>query len=562
MKVHNVVQGTPEWLALRFRCLTASEAPVMMSASSKMRRNELLHMKATGAEREYSDWVQRNLFDKGHEYEAASRIIVEEMIGEELYPITATDDEERMLASYDGRTMLGETIYEHKMWNESLAQAVRNQDLPAEYYWQLEQQILIGGADRAIFVVSDGTRENFVSMEYRPVPGRAEQLIAGWRQFEDDLAKYQAPDEKPQAVGRAPESLPALRIEVQGMVTASNLAAFREHALGVIGSINRNLVTDQHFADAEKTVKWCKEVEDRIAAAKQHALSQTASIDELFRTLDAIGEETRSTRLELDRLVKAMKDTRRSEIMKAAEKDLADHIAALNRRLGAVIMPNIRCDIALEMKGKRTIATLQDAADSAVAKAKIEASIVADKMDENQRMLDELGADHLFLFTDRQQLVMKEKADLALVIRSRIDDHKKKEEEKLEAERERIRQEESAKLKQQMQEAKPQQEPAKEVAPAFRQPAAEPTNFARQTVEHSAMPSTSGVSDEAPDLRLGAICERLGFNVSAEFLRSIGFAPMGRDRAAVLYRESDFDGICTAIINHIETVRVGQLQAA
>lgn len=562
MKVHNVVQGTPEWLALRFRCLTASEAPVMMSASSKMRRNELLHMKATGAEREYSDWVQRNLFDKGHEYEAASRVTVEEMIGEELYPITATDDEERLLASYDGRTMLGETIYEHKMWNESLAQAVRNQDLPAEYYWQLEQQIMVGSAERAIFVVSDGTRENFVSMEYRPVPGRADQLLAGWKQFEDDLAKYQVVEEKPQAVGRAPESLPALRIEVTGMVTASNLAAFREHAIGVIGSINRNLVTDQHFADAEKTVKWCKEVEDRIAAAKQHALSQTASIDELFRTLDAIGEETRSTRLELDRLVKAMKDTRRSEIMKAAEKDLADHIAALNRRLGAVIMPNIRCDIALEMKGKRTIATLQDAADSAVAKAKIEASIVADKMDENQRMLDELGADHLFLFTDRQQLVMKEKADLALVIRSRIDDHKKKEEEKLEAERERIRQEEAAKLKQQMQEAKPQQEPAKEVSPAFRQHAAEPTNFVRQSVEHSVMPSTSEASDGAPDLRLGAICERLGFNVSAEFLRSIGFAPMGRDRAAVLYRESDFDGICTAIINHIETVRVGQLQAA
>ncbi|NYT68763.1 YqaJ viral recombinase family protein [Pusillimonas noertemannii] len=550
MKVHNVIQGSPEWLALRFKCLTASEAPVMMSATTKMMRNELLRMKATGAEREYSDWVQRNLFDKGHEYEAAARVIVEEMIGEELFPTTATDDEERILASFDGITMLGEVIFEHKMWNETLAQAVRERNLPPEYFWQLEQQLLVSKAEKAIFVVSDGTREKFVWMEYTPVDGRAALLLAGWAQFENDLATYEVVDEKPQAVGRSPENLPALRIEVTGMVTDSNLQAFREHALSVIGAINRDLVTDQHFADAEKTVKWCKDVEDRLAAAKRHALAQTTSIDELFRTLDAIGEETRSTRLELDRLVKAMKENRRNEILAAGKKAFADHIAALNKRLGTVRMPEVSCDIATAMKGKRTIATLQDAADSTVAAAKIEASMIADKIDENLETLRTEADEYSFLFTDAQQLVMKENADLVLVINARISHHKKMEEERIERDRAKIREEEAEKARLAAAPA-PVAQPAAAPAPAQSQAAP-----VRQAYRPAPAPAAQHEYHDAPDLRIGNICGRLGFTMTAGFLEGIGFEPAGRERGAVLYHESDFDRICVALINHIESVRV------
>src|SRR5690606_20293300 len=117
MKTLNLIQGGPEWLAARAKHLTASEAPIMMGASTKMRRNELLKLRATGNEREYSDWVQRNLFDKGHDQEAKARVLVEQDIGEDLYPVTATDDDGWLLASFDGMTMLGDTLYEHKMWN-------------------------------------------------------------------------------------------------------------------------------------------------------------------------------------------------------------------------------------------------------------------------------------------------------------------------------------------------------------------------------------------------------------------------------------------------------------
>lgn len=58
-----------------------------------------------------------------------------------------------------------------------------------------------------------------------------------------------------------------------------------------------------------------------------------------------------------------------------------------------------------------------------------------------------------------------------------------------------------------------------------------------------------------PTLKLGDISKRLGFTVTADFLRSLGFEPAGRERAAVMYHEGDFAGICNALIAHVTSVR-------
>lgn len=442
MIIHEVVQGTPEWHALRSEYNTASEAPVMMGASKQMKRNELLHAKKTGLDKDVHWWVQRFLFDRGHEVEALARPIVERIIGEDLYPVVGTRD--GLLASMDGLTLLGDIVFEHKLWNPELAEKVRGGELDPQYYWQLEQQLLVSRAEKAIFVVSDGTEENMAYLWYEPVPGRAKQLMDGWKQFHADLLEFAPPAEvEPTPVGRTPENLPALRIEVTGMVTNSNLTAFREHAMSVIGAIKTDLRTDQDFADADKTVKWCKEVEDRLQAAKQHALSQTASIDELFRTIDAIAEETRAKRLELDKLVKARKDAIRLEIKTTAEQAARNHVTTINQRLAPVTLPVVSADFAGVMKGKKTVASLQDAVDTELARFKIEANNLADKMDANLRTIRAAG--HDFLFADLQALAVKEPDDLAAIIDNRIAQHEAAEADRLEKEREKIRQEEAAK---------------------------------------------------------------------------------------------------------------------
>lgn len=428
MQIINVQQGTPEWHALRSRHFTASEAPVMMAASSKMRRDELLNMKATGSEREISDWVQTNLFDKGHAQEATARVIVESMIGTELFPATAIDDDGYLLASFDGMTMMEDVLFEHKMWNATLSLAVKNKDLPPEYYWQLEQQLLVSESEKVIFVVSDGTEDNFVWMEYLPVPGRREALMAGWQQFEQDLNGYTAPEIKDIPQGKALMRLPALLVEIEGAVKESNLTVYQNQALAFIQSINTNLVTDQDFADAEETVKFCEKAEKELDLIKQQALSKTEQIDLLFRTIDTLRDEMRNKRLDLSKLVKLRKEAIRLEILNKVKAALAEHIASINKQLAIVTLPTIPADFATAIKGKKTLTSLQSAANDELARAKIAANQLGEKYQSNLVLFADIEPAYKNLFADINQIIALEHEHLALMIDQRITRQKQIEE--------------------------------------------------------------------------------------------------------------------------------------
>lgn len=541
MKVHNVQQGTPEWLALRASHFTASEAPAMMGASKFQTRNDLLAMKKTGIVPDVTP-QQQAAFDRGHATEEMARPLAEEDIGEELYPIVGTSG--NLLASMDGATMLGDVLFEHKLWNEKVVTQIRTGELDPHYYWQLEQQLLVSGAERVLFVCSNGTRDKYVSMEYSPVPGRREALIAGWAQFEQDLGEFEVREAKVEVIGAAPDQLPALRIDVTGMVTASNLDAFKSHALTVISNIKTELKTDKDFADADETVKWCSEVEDKLKAAKEHALSQTESIDVLFKAIDDITAETRRKRLELEKLVKARKDMIRSDIVIDAAKALQDHIDQINGTLNSRIrMPKVMADFAGVIKGKRTIASLQEAADSELARAKIEASRIADLIRTNLKSLNELAIKHGFLFHDAQELVLKANDDLVALIKVRINEHDQQQ----------------AELKRQ------EDEKAQQLAALQQQQVAEPVvDQPVKATEESAPVAATPIKaaavaqqpvDDGQRIKLGDISASLGFTLSADFLRSLGFEAVERKQGAQLYRASDFPRICAALVNHIQAVQ-------
>ena len=540
MKVHNVQQGTPEWHALRSSYFTASEAPAMMGASKFQTRNDLLTMKKTGIVPDVNP-QQQAAFDRGHATEEMARPLVEEMIGEELYPIVGTSG--NLLASMDGATMLGDVLFEHKLWNEKVVTQIRAGELDPHYYWQLEQQLLVSGAERVIFVCSDGTKNRFAHLEYSPVAGRREQLVAGWAQFEQDLGEFVVKEAKVEAIGAAPDQLPALRIDVTGMVTASNLDAFKCHALAVIGDINTDLSTDKDFADADATVKWCGEVEEKLKAAKEHALSQTESIDVLFKAIDDITAETRRKRLELEKLIKARKDIIRSDIVMDAAKALQAHIDQINETLNSRIrMPRVSADFAGAIKGKRTIDSLKEAADAELARAKIEASRIADLIRANLKSLNELAIKHGFLFHDAQELVLKANDDLVALIKVRISEH-----ELQQAELKRQEEEKAQQLAAQQQ---------KVVEPVVEQPvkvAEEPAPVAVTPIKTAA--AVQQPVDDGQRFKLGDISTRLGFTLSAEFLRVLGFEAVERKQGAQLYRAGDFPRICTALVSHIQAVQ-------
>lgn len=438
MKTIPHIQGSAEWAAVRQTMRPASEASAMMGQSKYLSRTDLLKQRKTGITPEV-DGFKQALFDKGHATEASARAILEDQLGEELYPIVGSDDAGYLMASFDGIDMLGLTGFEHKLYSESLAAQVRAGQLDMHYVWQMEQQILVGGLERIIFVCSDGTRDKWEQMEYRAQPGLADKLLAGWQQFDKDLADYahDVVPEPAQIVVAAPDELPALMVQITGAVTASNLDAFKAVAMARIEAINTSLDTDEDFAIADKTVKFLDDGEKRLAMVKEQALSQTADIAALFSAIDSISEQMRAKRLTLDKLVKARKDSIRTEIIQGGKDALRMHINNLNARLGNqyIGMP-MNVDFAAAIKGKRTIASLRDACDTLLATAKIAANETADRIQINLAAIKAAGNDSLF--ADASTLVHKAPDDLALVISSRIAQHEAREAQRIADERARM----------------------------------------------------------------------------------------------------------------------------
>ena len=555
--LENAPQGSAAWLAARSKHFCASEAAAALGMSKYSTRDELLRQKATGLTEEVSPAKQR-IFDAGHEAEALARPIAEGIAGTEFFPVVATREVDGLplLASFDGIDLLDDLIWENKLLNQSLVQQVQAGDLEPHYWLQLEHQLLVSGASRALFTTSDGTPGGTHPLWYESKPERRAQLIAGWKQFAADLAAWVPPEAKPApVVGKTPDNLPALLIQVTGAVTASNLPEFKAHALEVFKGINRTLTTDQDFATAESTVKWCADVESRLAAAKEHALSQTATIDALFKTIDDISAEARRTRLELDKLVKARKEEIRGEIVAGGITALREHIAQLNAAMPAPYMPQVPADFAGAIKGKRTVESLRGAVNDELARAKIEASNIATRIHANVKTLEASG----LVVPDAATLVLKAPDDLAAIIATR----KAAEQQHLEAERERIRQEEAARADREARaklEAEQQAvlivEPKSTMAEECARPAENAANVPLIRGEVGVVnaglrivstPAPSARTG-APTLRIGTIKERLQhMSVTAEDLRALGFEPAGRERAAPLYHDDDFPAICEAI---------------
>lgn len=480
MQIHDdLIQGSAEWLAYRANKFNASDAPAMMGVSSYTTRTELMTRIKTGLTAEVDSGTQRR-FDDGHRFEALARPLAEKIIGQDLYPVTGSDG--KYSASFDGLTMLEDIAFEHKSLNDTLRSAMfdgcTGDDLPVEYRIQMEQQCFVSAAKRVLFMASKWNGDELIEERhcwYQSSDELAQKIKAGWAQLEQDLADYQ-PEQvaTPAPVGKAPDALPALRIEVTGMVTASNLDAFKEHAMAVFSGINKDLSTDQDFANAEKTVKWCGEVETRLVSAKEHALSQTASIDALFKAIDDISAEARRVRLELDKLVKARKEAIRGEIVAEGVAKFAQHFRELNERIGKPLMPPCNPDFNGATKGKRTVESLRDAVNTELARVKIETSAIADKITINLRILSEHD-DSSFLFSDLTSLVHKDAEDLRAVIKQRISEHEQKEAARIQAEVNRelaakeaaqLKARQSEQVEQTKQEAKPveKEKPTKVVA--------------------------------------------------------------------------------------------------
>jgi predicted phage-related endonuclease len=549
MQIHNLVQGSPEWHQFRLEHFGASEAAAMLGLSSKVSRTELLHMKHTCTAKEFSDWVQINILDYGHEVEAMARPQGEEIIGTELYPVTCSDG--RLSASCDGLTMAEDDGWEHKQWNEALAVSVAEGVLPDEHQPQPQQQLMVTGAKRWLFMVSDGTPERMVYMWVYPDAEWQERIRQGWAQFAADLAVYEPKNFTPKPPADPIMALPALSIQIRGEVTVSNLPVFKAKADRFIASIKTDLLTDEDFANAEATIKFCDSAEKHLELAKASAIAQTASIDELMRTVDHISDQLREKRLLLTRTVKDKKELLKASILSKVKQDFADHVAELEKEIAPLRLVFQARDFAGAMKNKRTLATLHDAVDTELANGKITVDAIAKAVRGRLTWYkaavidsDFAATDYSFLFADLQNLIQKPDDDFKLVVTSRIDAHKSAEAEKARVALARAQAEATAR--------------SAATTPVTLHPVSSQPAVASVVLSDPGFVEVRTQPATPPTLRLGQIADRLGFALTADFLRTLGFGPAGKDRAAVLYHESDFPAMCAALIRHIGMAQAKQ----
>lgn len=590
----------------------------MMGSSSYKDRTELIRERATGIAPEVDPATARRFAD-GHRFEALARPLAEEIIGEELYPVVGVADAGKYSASFDGITMLEDVAFEHKSLNDSLREAIReqggnaNEFLPDAYKHQMEHQCMVCPTiERILFMASKWDAEGNLIEErhcwYTPDLELRAKIVAGWKQFEADVADFTLEAKAAPVVAKPTakirDALPVLVFNATGEVTESNVDEFKAEVLERINTVNATLVTDQDFADGEADAKWLRSVSAGVKAVIQRVRSGMTSVNEVLNTLEQLDELAAKKARDLEKLVNSEKDARRQAIVMGGSAALRKHLDALNTRLGDSYMPMVPADFGGAVKGKRNLDSMQDAVNTELARAKISANEIADRIGENIKLLME-QTKYAGLFPDFKALVIqKQTDDLKAIIAARLAKH----EEEQRATLERIRKEEQERADREAREKLAQQE---REAEALRQEEARKAQAAAEEAERarreevlrtqeatkvdlakaveqgelaeplaqdiraiqddltSAAVSKHVISaaqrtaadedrcqeDEVPTLRIGHIAERLGWSMTAEQLRALGFEPAAKEKGAVLYRESQFPGICAAIAQRALTVR-------
>ncbi|TDR30658.1 YqaJ viral recombinase family protein [Hydromonas duriensis] len=425
MQTINLTQGTPEWHTHRLTHWNASDAPAMLAQSSHKSRTALLHEYVTGIKPECTAFTQK-MFDQGHRFEALARQhIAQGIVGEVLYPCVGVSG--KLSASFDGLTMDERVCFEHKMLNQILKACRSIEDVPIEYKIQMQQQLMVSQASRCLFVASEWDQADQlidkVVFWYESDSKLAKQISDGWQQFEQDLASYMPTTGANVTHTTEILALPALNLEVIGTVKSSNLQTYQQAAETFIATINTNLQTDDDFAQAEKSVKFCKEAEDKLAMSKSAVLAQTGSIDELMRTIDHISASLRNKRLTLERLIKSQKDMIKTNLIMQNQQAFNAHVFDLNAQLAGAALATIPTHFAEVIKGKKSSESMRSALSDELARLKIQANRQAQTVQTNLEYLADFN-EFRFLFGDLNVIANKACDDFAALVTVRIAAHK------------------------------------------------------------------------------------------------------------------------------------------
>ena len=193
-----------------------------------------------------------------------------------------------------------------------------------------------------------------------------------------------------------------LILNVKTDIISQNVADFAPQVKTHLAGINTVLKTDDDFAQAEADCKDLKAIEDNTRAAIKAVLEGNADVAQLVATAEASAEELRTTRLQLEKLVKAQKAQVRADIIARtknaihAQLDVADETIrpALRKVLRVAELDGILDEAA---KGKKTLAGLEKGCATVLADW---TALIQKSADYLAKRYAHIPADRLHLFAD------------------------------------------------------------------------------------------------------------------------------------------------------------------
>lgn len=420
MIIRNLIQGSPQWKLYRKEHFNASDAGVMLGVSPYRTRDSLLAW-YKGVEQEHDEGTQKR-FANGHRFEALARTLAEDVIGEELFPLVGSLD--KYSASFDGLIMSHKEGFEHKSMNEALRSIKTGSDIPLDYRAQLEQQLMVSGADRILFMASSWDNANTLIEEvhvwYVSDHDLRERIKAGWTQFQKDLDAYVPTAKETQPEAAAIMQLPAVVINVTGELSVCNLSDVTPKFDAFLAGTKVTLTTDEDFANGEATAKFSRTTAKTLKLKAKEVIDQIATVSEAVRTLELYAEKFDRLGLTLEKAVKEQKEAIKRAINLEAVLAFREHVKSLEQDLNGVTLCMVQPDFNEAMKGQRTIDSLHNKVNTELANAKIEADAAAFDLTKKLNWYDNEAGSVAFLFRDIQSIIQKPMEDFKLVVTTRI----------------------------------------------------------------------------------------------------------------------------------------------
>lgn len=489
MQTHNLVQGSQEWHDHRAKYDNASDLPAAAGVSKYKTRDQLMTEYKTGLKEEVSAATQI-IFDKGHRFEALARPLAEAIVGKALYPVIGTLDS--LGASFDGLDIMDQVNWEHKTLNDSIRACETADDLDEMYKLQMDQQMLLSGAEKTLFSATQWDEyDNLIEEKhlwYTTTPERMQRVKDIWAQFHLDLEAFVPTVKVEQPKAQVVLELPALYIQARGEITTNNMQEYGEALAKRLEEVRSiALITDQDFANAKQGAKLLRENIKQAQNAKEAMLSETATVGEAARMIDAWCEDMRLTALQLE------KDVEREDKLKkiAMINDAQGSFTSLTNSLDDKVKP-IRLNITMPnfaeaIKGKSKFSSMQEAINALLANATVDAKSLANEIMDKQAYLKEMADGYEFLFSDLQQIIFKAQDDFQLLVTSRISKHVADEAEKVKAIKEQAEADARAKI-----EAEAKAKEAAEIAAAKAQAA----DYASRPESQPAIPDGDAITND------------------------------------------------------------------